>query len=88
MRTAGCSLVPVREVAGSRGGPLGSQQTKVVFGGQMKGCARKARKPITLGKSLTHCQSIVTNICLRYRQDGAHQEGSVHERCWGVVHVA
>ena len=38
----GCSLMPVREVVGSRGGPSGSQQVKVVGGSQMMGWARKA----------------------------------------------
>ena len=46
----GCSLVPVKEGVGGRGGPSGSQQAKAVVGSQTKGQARKARKPITLGK--------------------------------------
>ena len=44
--------MPAREVVGGRGGPLGSQQVKVAVGSQMKGRARKARKAITLDKSV------------------------------------
>ena len=46
-----CSLVPVKEAVGGRGGPLGSQQVKSVAGSQPKGWVRKVRKVITLGKS-------------------------------------
>ena len=43
----------LKEVMGGKGGLLGSQQMKaVVAGSQMKGQARKARKTITLGKSI------------------------------------
>ena len=56
----GCSLVPLKEVVGGKGGASGSQkaktgegsqQAKGVTGSQTKGRARKARKAITLGKS-------------------------------------
>ena len=46
-----CSLVPLKEVVGGKGGPSGSQQAKGVVGSQMKGVSRKARKALTLGKS-------------------------------------
>ena len=46
-----CSLVPVKEAVGGRGGLLGSQQVKSVAGSQPKGWVRKVRKVITLGKS-------------------------------------
>ena len=48
----GCSLVLPKEVMGGKGGLSGSQQTKVVAGSRTKGVMRKARKTITLGKSL------------------------------------
>ena len=64
-----------REVVGSRGGLLGPQQTKLVEGSQTKVQVRKVRKPIMLGKSVTHCRSIVTNIHLRSQKDGDNQEG-------------
>ena len=56
----GCSLVPLKEVVGGKGRPLGSQQAKAVVGSQQakgavgsetKGRARKAQKTIMLGKS-------------------------------------
>ena len=59
----GCSLVPLKEVVGGKGGVSGSQKPKTVEGSQQtkgatgatgsqtKGRARKARKAITLGKS-------------------------------------
>ena len=56
----GCSLVPLKEVVGGKGGASGSQKGKTVevsqqargaMGSQTKGQARKARKPVTLGKS-------------------------------------
>ena len=52
--------MPLKEVVGGKGGPLGSQKAKVAEGSQQakgttgsqtKGRARKARKAITLGKS-------------------------------------
>ena len=55
-----CSLVPLKEVVGGKGGVLGlqkvktvegSQQVKGAMGNQTKGQARKAQKAITLGKS-------------------------------------
>ena len=48
----GCLLVLLKESGGGRGGALGLQKAKVVEGSQMKGWARKARKTITLGKSI------------------------------------
>ena len=56
----GCSLVLPKEVVGGKGGASGSQKGKTVevsqqvkgaMGSQTKGRARKAQKPITLGKS-------------------------------------
>ena len=75
MKHYGCSLVLAREVVGSRGKLLGSQQMKVMAGSQTKVQARKVRKPITLGKSVTCCRSIIANIHLRSWQDGDDQEG-------------
>ena len=61
-------LVPLKEVMGGKGGPLGSQQVKAVVGSQQakgaagsqtKGRARKAQKTIMLGKSKPskcHCR--------------------------------
>ena len=48
----GCSLVPLKESGGGRGGASGTQKVKAAEGSQMKGWARKARKVITLGKSI------------------------------------
>ena len=46
-----CSLVPLKEVVGGKGGPLGSQKVKVAEGSQqVKGQAWKAQKAITLSK--------------------------------------
>ena len=83
----GCSLVPVKEGVGGRGGPSGSQQAKAVVGSQTKGQARKARKPITLGKRPTRCWSIVADVYLRSQQDGNDQTGSGCECSWGALHV-
>ena len=55
-----CSLVPLKEVMGGKGGASGSQKAKTVEGSQMKGMLRKARKALTLGKSKSvsiHCHS-------------------------------
>ena len=60
MKHYGCSLVPLKEVVGGKGGASGSQKAKTVEGSQQekgatgsqtKGQARKAQKAITLGKS-------------------------------------
>ena len=79
--------MPAREVVGGRGGPSGSQQVKAVVGSQTKVRVRKVRKPITLGKSATCCQSIITNIHLRSQQDRDDQEGPGHKHSQGAVHV-
>ena len=48
----GCLFVLLKESGGGRGGASGSQKAKVAEGSQIKGQARKARKTITLGKSI------------------------------------
>ena len=82
-----CLLMLVKKVVGGKGGPLGTQQMKAVVGSQVKGWARKVQKPITLGKSSTCCQSIVTNIHLRSWKDGDDQEGLGHKHSQGAVHI-
>ena len=64
----GCLLVPAKEVVGCKGGPLGPQKMKVVGGSQMKGGLRKARKAITLGKSISVMASSSLNINVRTRE--------------------
>ena len=60
----------LKEVVGGKGGPSGSQQTKVVAGSQTKGVTRKARKTMTLGKSKFHCYPFVT-------EGGSQNQGSL-----------
>ena len=55
----GCSLVLAKEVMGGKGGPSGAQKVKVAEGSQTKERARKARKAITLGKSILVDTSIL-----------------------------
>ena len=61
----GCSLVPLKEVMGGRGGPSGSQHMKAMAGSQTKGVLRKARKAITLGKSKSITTPLLLNIHAR-----------------------
>ena len=63
-----CSLVPLKEVVGGRGGLSGSQQMKAMAGSQTKGVLRKARKAITLGKSISVMASSSLNINVRTRE--------------------
>ena len=61
----GCSLMPLKEVVGGKGGPFGSQQVKAVVGSQAKGVSRKARKAITLGKSKSVSTPSLLNVHAR-----------------------
>ena len=69
MKHYGCSLMLPKEVVGGKGGPSGSQKAKVVEGSQMKGAMRKARKAITLGKSILIVSIVVANMSRRTWQE-------------------
>ena len=52
-----------KESGGVKGGASGTQKAKVAEGSQMKGRASKARKALTLGKSIvTEVSSVLTCI--------------------------
>ena len=77
-----------KEVMGGKGGLSGSQQTKAGMGSQTKGGTRKARKAITLGKSLQIAISSSLNENVRTGEVRDHQMGPGCQRHQCAVHVS
>ena len=84
----GCSLVPPKEIVTAKGGPSGSQQAKAVVGSQTKGMSRKARKPLTLGKSKSISIRPPLNEHPRTGEVGGSQTGPGCQRHRRAVHVS
>ena len=81
--------MPLKEVVGGKGGPLGSQKAQVAEGSQQaKGVSRKARKALTLGKSKSVAIHPPLNIHARTGEVGGPQTGSGCQRHRRTVHVS